>query len=60
MTELDDKEENNMPKIICSEDAMTDEEYEGMKPTTPRTKMNSNDASSTLREVGTTQYVQHK
>jgi hypothetical protein len=31
-----------------------------MKPTTPRTKMNSNDASSTLREVGTTQYVQHK
>ncbi len=41
---------------------MTDEEEEeeNMKLVTPRTKMGSNDASNTPREIGFAKYVQHK
>jgi len=44
-------------KTPCLEDAMTDEEEEGTKLATPRTKTCSNDASNTPREIDSTQYV---
>ncbi len=49
-----------MLKTPCPKDAMMDEEKEGMKLVTPRTKTGSNDANNTLRETGSTKYVQHK
>jgi hypothetical protein len=36
---------------------MTDEEEDDEEPTTRRTKIGSNDASNTLREIGFLQYV---
>jgi hypothetical protein len=57
MTELDDEEESIVPKTPCPKNAMTDEEKEGTKLTTPRTEMGSNDASNTPREIGSSQYV---
>jgi hypothetical protein len=44
-------------KTPCLEDAMTDEEEEGTKLATPRTKTCSNDESNTPREIDSTQYV---
>jgi hypothetical protein len=44
-----------VPETPCLEDAMTDEEEEGTKLTTPRTKISSNDARTTLREIDSTQ-----
>ncbi len=38
---------------------MTNEEEEGSKLATPRTKIGSNDVNNTPKEVGSTQYVQH-
>ncbi len=37
MIELDDKEENTMPKTPCQEDVLTNEEEESIKPATPKT-----------------------
>ncbi len=49
-----------MPETPCPKDAVTNEEEEGTKPTTLKTKMNYNDANNTPREIGSTQYVLHK
>jgi len=46
-----------MLETPCLEDAMTDKEEEGTKLAAPRTKTCSNDASNTLREIDSTQYV---
>jgi hypothetical protein len=60
MMELNDEDENKMPKTTIPKDAMMDEEEEGMKPTTPRIEMGYNDLSNTHREVGSIQFVHHK
>ncbi len=61
MEEEDEQEstdgEMTKKKTPCLEDAMTDEEEEGTKLATPRTKTCSNDASNTPREIDSTQYV---
>jgi hypothetical protein len=57
MMESDDEEENTVPKTPCPKNAMMDEEKEGTKLITPRTKMGSNDNSNTPRKIGSTQYV---
>jgi hypothetical protein len=55
MMELNDREESMVPKTPCLEGVLTDEEEEGTKLVTPRTKTCCNDASNTLREIGSTQ-----
>jgi hypothetical protein len=44
-------------KTPCLEDAIIDEEEEGTKLATPRTKTCSNDARNTPRKIDSTQYV---
>ncbi len=60
MTELDDEEDNMIPEPQSPEENMIDEEEESLESTTPRIETDSNDVSSTAREVGFAQYVHHK
>jgi hypothetical protein len=52
MMKLNDEEESTMFKRPCPKNLVTYEEEEGMELATPRIKMDYNDASSTLKEIG--------
>jgi hypothetical protein len=60
MRKLDDKEKNMMLDTPCPKDVVTNEEEEGTKLSTLKTKTDYYDANNTPREIGFTQYVLHK
>ncbi len=60
MTESGDKEESIVPKRPCLEGVLMDKEKEGIELVTPRIETCYNDVSNTPREIGSTQYVQHR
>jgi hypothetical protein len=54
MMESYDKKESMVLKTPCLENTMTDSKEEGMKSTTPRSKMGSNDVTNTPKKIGST------
>jgi hypothetical protein len=52
MTKFDDKEENIVPKTLCLEDVVMDEEEEGTEPMTLEIETGCNDVSSTHKKIG--------
>jgi len=49
-----EEDKNTILKTQSLEENMTNEEEEGLKLATPRTKIGSNDVNNTLKEVGST------
>jgi len=51
MTEFDHKEKNTTLETQNPEENMTNEEKEGLEPSTPRIETSSNDVNNTPREL---------
>ncbi len=54
LTKSDEEDKNTIPKTQSLEENMTNEEEEGSKLATPRTKIGFNDVNNTPKEVGST------
>jgi hypothetical protein len=52
LTKSDEEDKSTIPKTQSLEENMTNEEEEGSKLATPRTKIGSNDVNNTPKEVG--------
>jgi hypothetical protein len=54
LTKSNEEDKNTIPKTQSLEENMTNEEEEGSKLATPRTKIGSNDVNNTPKEVSST------